>query len=318
MSHHYVQQSDDIQYDPVPLGQEHTQDVLYDQPPSPGPPSPGTHSFEFYTPNNEPIGLPEGVLPPGAAQPQPRFLGAALYDDGNPRPRESLASSHRSLAGYGYGAEGDANSSVYALNYGGITTPTQRDSFAGTYRDDPRESGFYAEQVPIDSLSKTHGNYLGDKRATYIAPRAKSRRKFVILAVLGTLILVIAAVLVPLYFFVFKKHSGTASDSNNGTTGGGGGGGGGGSPGSSPQSAAITGGDGSKVTLEDGSTFTYSNSFGGYWYWDANDPFNNGAKAQSWTPALNETFNYGTDRIRGYAQLIMLKRIVCQLTLPCL
>lgn len=127
-----------------------------------------------------------------------------------------------------------------------------------------------------------------------------------ILAVLGALILVIAAVLVPLYFIVFKKHDGTTSDSGGGTTGSGGGGGGGGGsqPGTSPQAAAITGGDGSKVTLDDGSTFIYSNSFGGYWYWNANDPFNNGAKAQSWTPALNETFNYGTDRIRGCVPML--------------
>jgi len=51
--------------------------------------------------------------------------------------------------------------------------------------------------------------------------------------------------------------------------------------------------------MEDGTTFTYKNPFGGTWYWDPNDPFNNTAQAQSWTPALNEPFNYGIDHIRG-------------------
>lgn len=302
MSHHYIQQSDDVQYDPLPLGQEHAQDVLYNETSLPAPPSPDAQTLDFYTPNQDPVGLPEGNLPQGAGPPQPRFLGAALYDDGTARPRDSIASSHRSLAAYG-GGGGDGNSSIYGLNYGGVTTPSQRDSFAGTYRDDPNESGFYGEQVPIGSLSQ--GKYLGDKRAIYAPPREKSKRKYLLLGVLGALMLIIAAVLVPLYFVVFKKHDGSTSDNNNGTTGGGGGdGGNSSSPTGTPQgTTVVTGGDGSKVTLEDGSTFTYSNAFGGSWYWDANDPFNNGAQAQSWTPGLNQTFNFGVDRIRGYVTL---------------
>ncbi|ORY26176.1 glycoside hydrolase superfamily [Naematelia encephala] len=44
---------------------------------------------------------------------------------------------------------------------------------------------------------------------------------------------------------------------------------------------------------------TYANSFGGYWVWDEADPFNNGAKANSWTPALNESWTWGVDKIHG-------------------
>ena len=32
---------------------------------------------------------------------------------------------------------------------------------------------------------------------------------------------------------------------------------------------------------------------------DPANPFDNSAKANSWTPALNETWNWGTDRING-------------------
>ena len=289
MSHqpHIVQPSNDIEYDPLPLGQEHHQDALYNQPPSPGPISPGSHfPASFDNPSEDPISLPEaGGLPPGAAQPQPRFLGAALYDDGTPRPRDSYASSQHTYVG----ATSDANSSVYALNYGGTTTPDTRHSFAGTYRDDPQET-YYGEQVPIGSLSQSHGKYLGDKRATYAPPRAKSKRRIIVWAVLGSLALLIAAVVLALYFTVWKKKGGSASDGSSPSAS---------KPSGTPQAAIVTGGDGSKVTTDDGTQFTYSNSFGGYWYSDENDPFNNGAKAQSWTPALNETFQYGVDRIFG-------------------
>ncbi|KAJ8089621.1 hypothetical protein PM082_014879 [Marasmius tenuissimus] len=61
----------------------------------------------------------------------------------------------------------------------------------------------------------------------------------------------------------------------------------------------VTGGDGSTVVLEDGSTFIYSNPHRGHWYHDINDPFNGKSRAQAWTPALNEPFTYGVDRIRG-------------------
>ncbi|KAF9014848.1 glycoside hydrolase [Hymenopellis radicata] len=57
--------------------------------------------------------------------------------------------------------------------------------------------------------------------------------------------------------------------------------------------------DGSQVTLEDGSTFTYSNQFGGFWVSDPSDLFASGAKPNSWTPALNQSWTYGKDRIFG-------------------
>lgn len=285
-----VPASDNVEYDPLPLGQEQHQDTLYNQPPSPGPGSPGGQfSTSFHAPSEDQVGLPEvGGLPLGAAQPQPRFLGAALYNDGAPRIRDSYASSHNT--GIGSSAQSEANSSVYALNFGGTTTSDARHSFVGTYRDDPQE-GYYGEQVPIGSLSQSHGKYLGDKRATYAPPRAKSKRRIIVWAVLGSVALLIAAVLLALYFTVWKKKGGSGS-SGSGAPGAS-------KPSSTPQAAVVTGGDGSKVKTEDGSQFTYSNPFGGYWYWDENDPFNNGAKAQSWTPALNETFQYGTDRIWG-------------------
>ncbi|KAF8889766.1 glycoside hydrolase [Gymnopilus junonius] len=141
------------------------------------------------------------------------------------------------------------------------------------------------------------GRMLERKRAAYAAPKSKSRRIMLIAAVV-ILIIIALAVAIPVYFVVAKRSNKTAVSSNtpSGSTA---------TPSATssataPKSkVAITGGDGTLITMEDGTTFTYRNPFGGHWYWDENDPFNNGARAQSWTPALNETFNYGIEKIRG-------------------
>jgi len=232
--------------------------------------------------------LDESAVPPGAAQ--PRFLGHALYDTSM---RSSIASSQHTLP------QSEYTSSVYALN-----DPAAQGQFAGAYRDDPRETYYAGEHgnVPMSPMSPdgaTGRRMLEEKRTAYAPPQVKSRRKVMILAVVGSLILLILAVVIPVYLFVIKKPnneksvpgstssaSGTAKPSS--TAGG-----------TKPSVNAVTGGDGSIVTMEDGTKFTYKNPFGGYWYHDEKDPFNNGAKAQSWSPALNETFHYGTDKIRG-------------------
>ncbi|EEB90783.1 hypothetical protein MPER_10965, partial [Moniliophthora perniciosa FA553] len=127
---------------------------------------------------------------------------------------------------------------------------------------------------------------MDEKGTTHL--RKPSRRKPIIIGSIVVAIVVIAAIGVGVYFARKGKGNdeGRSSSSTSPTANGG-------------VVQAVTGGDGSKVALEDGTTFTYSNPFGGQWYYDPEDPFNNGAKAQSWTPALNETFNYGVDRIRG-------------------
>lgn len=176
---------------------------------------------------------------------------------------------------YFYGPK-SASSSVYALHPHG--TPSSTNLVA--YRDNPDMfQGGQASFLPDYSQQK-HG---------FFASVRKNRRRariFIGLAVIGllTLISVIAAFI---YMFATKRHQETNSSGN--------------SPGTlALHPAEVTGGDGSTVTRDDGSTFTYNNSFGGTWYYDPADPFNNGARAQSWSPALNETFGYGTDPIRGY------------------
>lgn len=261
-----------VLYGPLPLTNDDCpSDTLYNAPPSPEP-----RLSTFYTPQMDPreLGPDENAIPPGA---QPRFLGAAYYDSsGSPSMRESFASSNHTIPGTHF----EYNASLHALN--------DPQGTGGTYRDDP------CDTMPI---SNTTGRTLAEKRAAYASPVAKSTRKIMILAIIVALALIIAAVVIPIYFFVIKpsRHSDTAkaTASSNAPT-----------PSTSASSGGnsslrITGGDGSVVTTENGTTFIYQNSFGGYWYWDENDPFNESARPQSWSPALNETFSYGVDQVRG-------------------
>ncbi|KAH7096203.1 glycoside hydrolase family 5 protein [Auriculariales sp. MPI-PUGE-AT-0066] len=52
------------------------------------------------------------------------------------------------------------------------------------------------------------------------------------------------------------------------------------------------------VTGGDGKQFQYVNKVGGNWLFDSANPWN-GGKANSWTPAINESWTWGKDRIFG-------------------
>ncbi|KIM27166.1 glycoside hydrolase family 5 protein [Serendipita vermifera MAFF 305830] len=141
---------------------------------------------------------------------------------------------------------------------------------------------------------------MSEKQELYEAPRAKTKRKGVLwFTICCVLIAVLAAIIIPVYFFVIKKgsggsgsgssggssHTGTGADTST-TTGG-------------SQSVLTSGGDGSIVTKSDGTTFTYNNTFGGYWVYDVNNPLNNSARAQSYTPPLSQPWRFGVDKIYG-------------------
>ncbi|KAJ6488571.1 glycoside hydrolase family 5 protein [Mycena vitilis] len=134
-----------------------------------------------------------------------------------------------------------------------------------------------------------------EKRAAYAGPRARRKKPIIIGVAIVALLVVVIIVVLALTVFKKKSSDGASDSSGKGDTA------------SSPTAsstpggklAIVTGSDGSSITADDGSTFTYTNPYGGNWYWDVNDPFNNGARPQSWSPALNETFNFGVDKIRG-------------------
>ncbi|TDL27295.1 glycoside hydrolase family 5 protein [Rickenella mellea] len=136
-----------------------------------------------------------------------------------------------------------------------------------------------------------------EKRATYAAPREKKRKWGLIAAAVAIASIIAIGAFIAVYFIVIKPK-GNKSGSGGGTSAG--------ASSANPTSTgtpkanlAVTGGDGTMVTTDAGNTFTYKNSFGGSWYWDENDPFHNGAQANSWTPPLNQTFQFGVNKIYG-------------------
>jgi glucan 1,3-beta-glucosidase len=71
----------------------------------------------------------------------------------------------------------------------------------------------------------------------------------------------------------------------------------GGQNGGSGKTSGVTG---SIVTLEDGTTFTYTNDFGGEWASDPTRPFAAGGKAQEWSPRVGaEEWIWGEHVARG-------------------
>ncbi|EMD31783.1 glycoside hydrolase family 5 protein, partial [Gelatoporia subvermispora B] len=122
------------------------------------------------------------------------------------------------------------------------------------------------------------------------------RRRRLLLISLGVavaIIVVVLAVILPIYFTIIKKHKDSHSGGSSSSAASG--------PGANPESptGAISGGDGSLITTADNVTFTYSNQWGGSWYYDPSNPFFSSARPQSWSPALNETWDYSTDSIHG-------------------
>ncbi|KAI0647238.1 glycoside hydrolase [Trametes meyenii] len=235
-----------------------------------------SRNTQFYTPETEPLELHHDDIPAGAA---PRFMGAARHD-GN---RASYASSSGS-----------------APTFVGEDDTTAKGR--GFYGLDYNDSEYSANQPMTGHNAANESPYLDEKRGgVYPPPAAKSRRK-VIIGSLIALAAIIIAVVVAVYFAVIKpkQNHTTTSNTANGAAGDSSDSGNSGSGSSSPTSrVVISGGDGSTVTMFDGSTSTYSNPHGGTWYYDPANPTASGARPQSWVPALNETFNFGVDVIRG-------------------
>ncbi|KAL4079041.1 glycoside hydrolase family 5 protein [Scleroderma citrinum] len=114
------------------------------------------------------------------------------------------------------------------------------------------------------------------------------------------IVLIVLAVVLPVYFVVIKpKNLSSSGGSGSGSGSGSGGSGSGSTPPLGSPGGATSGGNGSIVTTSDGSTFTYINPFGGYWVADPNAPFNNDARPNSWTPPLNTSWTWGQDKVYG-------------------
>jgi glucan 1,3-beta-glucosidase len=132
--------------------------------------------------------------------------------------------------------------------------------------------------------------------------------------------LIVVAVIVPVYFVVIKPKTNTV-DGNSNSPNDNGNGNGKPSPTHQPPTNNTSGGNGTTITTQDGTQFTYINQFGGICKWssifppcitsntilgvsDPNDPFNDDAYPNSWTPPLNTSWTWGQDKLYGYATIL--------------
>ena len=90
--------------------------------------------------------------------------------------------------------------------------------------------------------------------------RSLLRRPIFWFAAAAAIVVVVLAVILPVYFTVIKPKNNTRT--GGGKNNGGNGGGNSGNP--KPSTGLTTGGDGSTVTTDNGTTFTYHNPFGGF------------------------------------------------------
>ncbi|KDR69908.1 hypothetical protein GALMADRAFT_255764 [Galerina marginata CBS 339.88] len=171
--------------------------------------------------------------------------------------------------------------------------------------ESPRDS--YVQSTPNDSgtnLAQKNEPEADEESTTPIAPPSpKPRRRLLVLvgAIIALVILILVVVL-PVYFTVIKPRnnkSAVGSSTKPNPTGGSTTATSHGAKPTSISTAATTGSDGSTIKANDGTTFTYNNKFGGIWWSDPNDPYNNNAYPNSWTPPLNQSWDYGKDRIWG-------------------
>ncbi|KAH9856792.1 glycoside hydrolase [Lenzites betulinus] len=228
-----------------------------------------------------------------------------------------------------------------------LSGPIPDRSLAGTPRDDALmlpNSGSTDAVLPEGDIPSKESYGAADS-AAYAARRPFFKRAWFWLLAAVALAVVVVAVVVPVYFTVIKPNqhnkvssgasSGAAANGNSGSSNGNGASST--APSKPVQTAVTTGGDGSTVTMEDGTTFVYKNQFGGFCEYsstalrgehesepdirpwrqskaiglksetaslvervdDPENPFDNSARANSWTPALNETWTWGQDRIFG-------------------
>nr|ODN93000.1 glucan 1,3-beta-glucosidase [Cryptococcus depauperatus CBS 7855] len=115
----------------------------------------------------------------------------------------------------------------------------------------------------------------------------------------GAIILICLAVGLGVGLTRNKDHKGPAADDNKKGSGVTGPGATASSNHATPATTDTSGVKGSLIKLDDGTTMTYDNPFGGKWVWDEANPFNNEAQAQSWTPALNQEWTWGKDKVKG-------------------
>ncbi|GAA5822611.1 hypothetical protein JCM3770_000618, partial [Rhodotorula araucariae] len=240
--------------------------------------SPSTQTFESQYSDG-------GTGAPAAQEPYRLRGGAATqsgtWDDAATGHSYSPDGSQANLTALaaGVGAGG-------AAGYRGVPTAGRSESFMKEY-----DAGLGGESA--EGLATLRKGGAGGGRGWWSRQSARSK-KWLIAALVLALLVVAAAIAIPIGVIKGRGMSEEArrKADNDGTAKG------------IPTEVnpvpdwktAAYGGNGSIVYLDDGSSFRYNNSFGGYW---VSIPFNDTARAQRDVPALDEPWDYEKDLIQG-------------------
>ncbi|KZV83788.1 glycoside hydrolase [Exidia glandulosa HHB12029] len=160
------------------------------------------------------------------------------------------------------------------------------------------------EHIPMDPLSSSRialvdtgaqSKYrdLGSPMTpASMRPSSAKRRRAIWIGLAVVVLAIVIALIV--YVVIIKPHHSNSTSSGAKKAGDKGNG-----NGTAGKGTVFFGTDGTQVKTEDGKSFTYKNPFGGHFVVADGDPYHNGAKAQSWSPALNESWKFGVDKIFG-------------------
>ena len=161
----------------------------------------------------------------------------------NPVPEDSIPSTPSAPGKMLIGRPGEANVQLQS------STPVTNLTPLGA---SPRDSLTLSTSTPLVPKSEK-----GLEENVPEQPKRRTplfRRPIFWFAVAAAVVAVVLVVILPVYFTVIKpKNSGGDGTGGNGS--------------GNPTSGLTTGGDGSTVTTDNGTEFTYQNSFGGFCAW---------------------------------------------------
>lgn len=240
---------------------------------------------------------PEGVSS-AAEPPLPKATEASAsgMDTEDLKPPTVFAANRASAA---FGDATPSRLSVVDETLPPVNLP-YRDSLAPTAAGSAPNLGDSEKGANSDAaLGTSPSPDLGPQSDEEDGSKKKRKKLFFILGGAAALVVIAAAVAVPVAITQTKKSSSGYSSSSSSNSGNTGSTGHNDNPTSTGPKGAVTGGDGSIITTEKGTTFTYVNKFGGTWYDDPEDPWNNNAQAQSFTPPLSQEWDYQNDPMRG-------------------
>lgn len=171
----------------------------------------------------------------------------------NPVPGDSIPSTPSAPDKALVGTPGEDN--------GPLQPPTPLTNLT-PLRTSPRDSFTPSATAPL--VPETEKNLEGNVSDQPQRQRSLFRRPIFWFSAVAAVAVVVLVVVLPVYFTVIKPKN-NASSGGSGNPSNGGGDGSNSNP--NPTNGLTTGGDGSTVTMENGTEFTYRNPFGGFCMW---------------------------------------------------